>query len=283
MSYCRLIADSYRGCSSLAVFLLVLFLCSSYVHAEESPSRPAEEATAGAGADTGSVEGTAPEQNAGFEDVEDIAPYQSIADPIEPWNRLMFTFNDRVYFWLMKPASKVYNAVLPEPVRVSVNNFFTNLTTPVRFVNCILKLKMKCAGVELARFTTNSTIGFGGLFDVAKNNWHLEKQDEDLGQTLGYYGIGDGFYIIWPFLGPSSVRDSVGLFGDGFLTPQNYVTPFFFDALAIDAGQYFNDNALHIGDYEDFKEAAIEPYVALRDAFVQHRKSLYKKETVKEE
>ncbi len=262
------------------VFLTLLFL-PVLVYAEDAPSGPtaevsAKEAAGGKEAapkdETGEVKGPSWEQTA-----EEVAPEEGIADPLEPWNRMMFTFNDRVYFWLMKPASKAYNAVLPEPVRVSVKNFFSNLTTPVRFVNCVLQLQMKCAGIELFRLGVNSTFGIGGLVDAAKYNWHLEKQDKDLGQTLGYYGIGDGFYIIWPFLGPSSVRDTVGMVGDGFLTPQDYITPFI-DAFGVNAYEYFNDNALTVGDYEDFKESAIEPYVALRDAFVQHRKSLYKKE-----
>ncbi|HWR58096.1 MAG TPA: VacJ family lipoprotein [Thermodesulfovibrionales bacterium] len=223
---------------------------------------------------TGAVRSAASGRDA---ESEEIAQEEGIADPLEPWNRLMFTFNDRVYFLLMKPASKVYNAVVPEPFRVSVNNFFSNLTTPVRFVNCLLQLQMKCAGIELVRLGVNSTLGIGGLVDAAKYTWQLDKQDKDLGQTLGYYGIGDGFYIIWPFLGPSSLRDTVGLVGDGFLTPQHYITPFI-DALAVEGYYYFNYNALHIGEYEDFKESAIEPYVALRDAFSQHRKSLYKKD-----
>jgi phospholipid-binding lipoprotein MlaA len=287
MNYCEL---ARRICSeriSSGLVLLTFLLLPVLVYAEAPLSESAETVTvaevAAAGTtavskeETGAVKGAVASSGQDAES-EEIAPEEGIADPLEPWNRLMFTFNDRVYFWLMKPASKVYNAVLPEPVRVSVNNFFTNLTTPVRFVNCILQLQMKCAGIELFRLGVNSTLGIGGLVDAAKYGWHLDKQDKDLGQTLGYYGIGDGFYIIWPFLGPSSARDTVGMVGDGFLTPQDYITPFFWDALGVEAAERFNDTALHIGEYEDFKESAIEPYVALRDAFSQHRKSLYKKE-----
>ncbi len=280
MKYSKLTASGYSVWIPFAI-VFVLLLSPAFVLALEPSSGPAETVAASkdpaAGADAGEAKGPSWEQTA---ESEEVAPEEGIADPLEPWNRLMFTFNDRVYFWLMKPASTAYNAVLPQPVRVSVKNFFSNLTTPVRFVNCILQLQMKCAGIELARFAFNSTFGIGGLVDGAKYNWNLEKQDKDLGQTLGYYGIGDGFYIIWPFLGPSSLRDTVGMVGDGYLTPQNYITPFI-DAFGVDAYEYFNDNALTIGDYEDFKESAIEPYVALRDAFTQHRKSLYKKEQTK--
>ncbi len=201
---------------------------------------------------------------------EEAAEEVTIADPIEPWNRIMFTVNDRVYFWLMKPASKVYNAVLPEQVRVSINNFFHNITTPVRFVNCLLQLKLKCAGNELVRLGINSTVGFGGFFDIAKSGYGIEGSEKDLGLTFGYYGIGNGFYIIWPFLGPSSLRDSIGMVGDGFLNPLDYVTPTL-DSFALQAYQYFNNASLHVGEYEDFKKASIEPYTAMRDAYVQHR------------
>lgn len=285
MNCCEPTRRSCCGRISSGLVLLIFLLLPVLVYAEASRPETAETlavaeegaaGTAGASKETkGEIESPSPQPDA---ESEEAVQEEGIADPLEPWNRLMFNFNDRVYFWFMKPVGKVYNAVLPEPVRVSVNNFFSNLTTPVRFVNCLLQLQLKCAGIELFRAGVNSTLGIGGLVDAAKYGWHLEKQDKDLGQTLGYYGIGDGFYIIWPFLGPNSLRDSVGRFGDAFLTPQDYITPFFFDAVAVEGFEYFNYNALHIGEYEDFKESSIEPYVALRDAFVQHRKSLYKKE-----
>jgi phospholipid-binding lipoprotein MlaA len=172
-------------------------------------------------------------------------------------------------------VAKGYNSVFPEPVRISVRNFFFNLAMPVRFVNSFLQGELESAGIELARFGINTTIGFAGLFDVAKNSLHLESRERDTGLTLGHYGIGPGPYIIWPFLGPSSLRDTVGMVGDGFLTPVNYITPWE-DALALEAYEYFNDNALRLGEYEDLIESAVEPYIALRNAYSQHRKSLIK-------
>ena len=101
--------------------------------------------------------------------------------------------------------------------------------------------------------------------------FNISRHDEDLGQTLGTYGIGNGFYIVWPFIGPSSLRDTVGLVGDGFLTPVYYVNPWE-ASLGIEANDKINDTSLHIGDYEDLKESAVDPYVAIRDAYTQHRK-----------
>lgn len=205
-----------------------------------------------------------------------IAGEEGLPDPLEPWNRLVFTFNDRLYFWVMKPVSKGYNAVVPEGVRSSVRNFFHNLTMPVRFVSSLLQGKIRSASVELCSFSVNTTIGAAGLFDVAREHFHMESQEEDLGLTLGFYGLGDGFYIIWPFLGPSSLRDTVGMVGDGFLTPVNYVGTTE-EVLAVSSYEYVNDASLHTGEYEDLKDSAIEPYVALRNAYFQHRQSEIRK------
>ena len=202
---------------------------------------------------------------------------KSIADPLEPWNRAMFTFNDRFYFWLLKPVSQGYGKIVPQWGRVRVRNFFHNITMPIRFVNCILQLKFHSAAKEVGSFVVNSTAGIGGLFDILKDNPNAKGSNEDLGQTFGSYGIGNGFYIVWPILGPSSARDTVGLVGDGFLNPENYVTPFWWNAVGIHAYEEVNYTSLHIGDYEDFKEAALDPYVAVRNAYFQHRESQIRK------
>ncbi len=207
----------------------------------------------------------------------EVAEEKEIADPLQPWNRAMYTFNDRFYFWLLKPVSQGYGKVVPEWGRVRVRNFFHNITTPIRFANCILQLKFHSAAKEVGRFVVNSTGGIGGLFDVLKDNPNAQGSNEDLGQTFGSYGIGSGFYIVWPILGPSSLRDTVGLVGDGFLNPENYVTPFWWDAVGIHAYETVNYTSLHIGDYEDLKESALDPYVSLRNAYYQHRESEIKK------
>jgi phospholipid-binding lipoprotein MlaA len=198
---------------------------------------------------------------------------KTVADPLEPWNRLVFTFNDRLYFWFLKPVAKGYNAVVPEAARTSVSNFFKNLTTPVRFVSVLLQGKIKSSGIELARFCINTTYGLAGFLDPAKKHFNLKTQEKDLGMTLGFYGIGEGIYVVWPFWGPSSIRDTIGAVGDGFLTPVNYITPVE-DAVAVSSYEYFNDVSLHVGDYEDLKESAIDPYIAVKDSYIQHRRYL---------
>lgn len=194
-----------------------------------------------------------------------------IADPLEPFNRAMYHFNDKLYFWVLKPVAQGYRKVVPEDARVSVSNFFANLAFPIRFVNCLLQANFEGAAAELGRFTVNTLWGIGGFLDPASStDINLSKQDEDFGQTLGAYGLGQGFFINWPLLGPSSPRDTVGLIGDAFLTPSTYLSPWYAGA-GTRVYDRVNDTSLKIGDYESLKEAAIDPYVAIRDAYVQYR------------
>jgi phospholipid-binding lipoprotein MlaA len=194
-----------------------------------------------------------------------------IADPLEPFNRIMYHFNDKLYYWLLKPAAQGYARVVPKTARVGVDNFFQNLAFPVRFVNCLLQANFEGAARELGRFTVNTLWGVGGLLDPASSpDIDLPRQEEDFGQTLGSYGIGQGFYLHWPVFGPSSPRDTVGLVGDSFLRPFSYLDPWYVGAGA-SAYDRVNDTSLRIGDYEALQGAAVDPYVAIRDAYVQYR------------
>jgi len=203
---------------------------------------------------------------------EDTENYR-IADPLYYWNVSMYHVNDKFYFWLLKPVAQGYKAIAPEPVRISVSNFFHNLTTPVRFVGNLLQLRLLNAGNELVRFVTNSTQGLGGFMDVAKSHYGITVPDEDIGQALGSYGIGHGFYLVWPIFGPSSLRDTVGLAGDMLLNPVTYVNPAE-ASVGIKAYDRVNETTFHIGDYEAMKDAAIDPYVSMRNGYLQHRKKL---------
>ena len=196
---------------------------------------------------------------------------EEVPDPLEPFNRAMFKFNDKFYFWLLKPVSSAYGTIFPKPVRDSVGKFFSNLLFPQRFINCLLQANFKGAGKELSRFTVNTTIGIGGLFDPATSQFKIKKQEEDFGQTFGRYGIGEGAFIIWPILGPSTLRDSLGMTGDYFLNPISYVEPF--EAyLAIHSDKTVNNTSLKLGDYEALKDEAIDPYFSIRDGYIQYRK-----------
>ncbi len=205
-----------------------------------------------------------------YAEEDEYAQSVTIADPIEPWNRAMYQFNDKLYFWVLKPAAQGYSFVIPEPGRVAVHHIYDNIRAPIRIVNNFLQLKIKQSGVELGRFLINTTMGIAGIWDPAKDWYDLNPYPEDLGQTLGHYGLGNGFYIVWPFLGPSSVRDSFGRGGDLFLNPVNYIRPIYVP-YAIEAHQTVNETSLHIGDYEALKQAALDVYVSLRDIYVQNR------------
>jgi phospholipid-binding lipoprotein MlaA len=203
---------------------------------------------------------------------EENAPEKAdIADPLEPFNRAMYHFNDKLYFWVLKPVARGYGKVVPEVARIGVRNFFSNIASPIRIVNCVLQAKFVGAVKELGRFAVNTVWGIGGLMDLASDNVvNLPKQDVDFGQTLGVYGLGQGFYIHWPILGPSSPRDTVGMIGDSFLHPFTYLAET--DVLiGIKAYETVNSTSLSIGDYESLKDAAVDPYVAFRDAYVQYR------------
>lgn len=210
------------------------------------------------------------EQALDVADAMDEAPLVTVADPLEPWNRAMFDFNDKLYFWVLKPVAQGYEVVVPKPVRRGVRNFFTNLTTPIRLVNCLLQGKVEDAANELGRFMVNSSLGLLGLMDVVYEEENLPAKEEDFGQTLGSYGLDHGIFIVWPFLGPSSLRDTVGLAGDLALDPVTYVEPLP-ASMGVRSGEKINDTSLTIGDYEALKDAAIEPYEAMRNAYIQYR------------
>jgi phospholipid-binding lipoprotein MlaA len=214
----------------------------------------------------------APPTDDEFDFLEDELTEQmvEIADPLEPWNRLMFHVNDGLYFWVAKPVAQVYTDLAPEPVRIGISNFFQNLTTPVRFVNCLLQGKGDSAGTEFNRFVINTTSGVLGFGDPARDEHGLEPVEEDLGQTLAVAGFDNGFYIVWPLLGPSTVRDSVGEVGDMFLNPVFYVDHTE-TTIGISAVKVTNESSFHIGEYEAFKSESLDPYVAMRNMYIQYR------------
>lgn len=195
----------------------------------------------------------------------------TIADPLEPFNRAMYQFNDKLYYWVLKPVALGYKSVVPEPARISVKNFYFNMGFPSRFISCLLQADFSGAGQELGRFTINTVWGIGGFLDPSSNKeFALAKQETDFGQTLGVYGVGQGFYMVWPVLGPSSPRDSLNIAGDYFLYPLSYVGPWY-TSFGIRPIEMINSASLRIGDYESLQGAAIDPYVSIRDAYVQYR------------
>lgn len=198
------------------------------------------------------------------------AEAKPVSDPLGGYNRLMTKFNDRFYYWLLKPTAQGYRTVTPEIARLAVGRFFNNLLMPVRLTNNLLQLKMQRAGTELARFVVNSTVGVLGFGDPAGNSFNLQPYPEDFGQTLGHYGIGSGFHLVLPLLGPSNLRDALGLVPDYYLTPVNYIDPQEL-RLAASAIERINFTSLHIGEYESLQKDAVDFYILLRDGYEQRR------------
>jgi len=224
-------------------------------------------------------------QNTVEEDFTEDTDTFKVYDPWEPMNRGIFKFNDRVYFWVFKPIAKGYRAAVPEGGRVAISNFFSNLVSPIRIVNAALQLKGEKLGNELTRFGINSTIGLLGFFDVAQKDFRIPKSNEDFGQTLGYYGVPSGPYIVLPFLGPSSLRDGTGLFVDGkYLDPaakNSLIFPNELDTTSEYLAEKFvvieTDISLDKDTYEAIVQESLDPYLFLRNAYIQRRNGLIKK------
>jgi phospholipid-binding lipoprotein MlaA len=203
-----------------------------------------------------------------FEDEEIL----EVWDPIEPVNRVFFWVNDKLYFYLLKPVARGYRWAVPEPWRVGVKNFFSNLAAPVRIINAGLQGKFGDAGNEITRFAVNTTIGIGGFFDTAKDHFELRMKDEDTGQTMGHYGVGPGPYLVLPFLGPSSLRDGIGMFIDNRMNLLYHIAEgrTYYGLRVYDK---VNDLSLDKDTYEGIKKDALDPYLFVRDAFIQYRQN----------
>jgi phospholipid-binding lipoprotein MlaA len=193
-------------------------------------------------------------------------------DPFESFNRAVYSFNDTLDKAILKPVAQGYNAALPDPVNKGVSNFFSNLDDVVVVFNDLLQLKLGQALSDTARVFFNSTIGIFGLIDVA-SGMDLPKHDEDLGQTFGYWGIDTGPYLVIPFLGSSDIRDAIGRVGDAYVDPLNDITPdgtrnglLLLEGVDIRAGLLSASKVL--------KEAALDEYLFVRDAYLQRRENL---------
>jgi len=194
------------------------------------------------------------------------------SDPIEGFNRGMFWFNDHVDTYVLVPVATVWDKVLPSRVQKSIANFFDNLRFPIVAGNNLMQAKFKNAASDVGRFVVNTTVGVAGFFDPA-SDWGLEAHNEDFGQTLGYWGVPPGPYLVLPILGPSDVRDGVGLVPDGFMAVYPWFVDFIYtiSARAVDV---VNTRSLYLKQVEEAKAASLDYYTAVRNAYIQRRKSL---------
>ena len=192
-------------------------------------------------------------------------------DPLEDFNRAVFDFNDALDRAVLKPLGKGYNAVVPTPVNRSVTNFFDNLEDVTSAVNTLLQFKVGRALSDVGRVAVNTTIGIGGLFDVA-SNLDLPKYGEDFGQTLGAWGFETGPYIVLPLLGPSSARDGVGIVADWYTDPMSYVED---DSVrwSLRGLDLIDTRADLLSASRVLEQAALDPYAFTRDAYLQKREN----------
>jgi len=210
----------------------------------------------------------------------DIQAASYINDPLEPFNRGVFAFNNTLDRFLVEPTAKIYNAIFPDFFRDGVKNFMRNLRSPLIVANNLLQGDFKDAGKATARFVINTTAGIGGLIDVAAAQG-FEYQPEDFGQTLAVWGFGDGFYLVLPILGPSSLRDGTGMAVDTFADPVRLYA-FNRDEEWIyytrNGVEGLDTRARYVRAVEDLRRNSLDYYAAVRSAYAQKRKALVRDE-----
>jgi phospholipid-binding lipoprotein MlaA len=222
----------------------------------------------------GAPRGTAlaPDGSAAPQSVDAQLSSAERADPLEPFNQAMFTFNRKADDWVLHPVAAGWAHVMPQPARAGVGRFFKNVGVIPRFANDLFQLQFTQAGTEVARFGINSTVGVAGLFDPADQWFGLEQHDNDFGLTLAKYGVGEGPYLVLPLLGPSTVRDALGGVADGAMNPVNYVVsgalPYEVAARAFAA---INTRSENLDKFDDADRYAIDLYGAVQDAYLQRR------------
>lgn len=216
------------------------------------------------------------------EDYDEYAPVR-VSDPFEGFNRRVFVFNDWTYTRLLGPASRAYETVVRPPVNQAIGNFYDNIRFPVRFVNCLLQGKFSRADLETRKFVVNTLGGLGGFIRQSENVPALASVPrEDLGQTLGHYGLPHGPYLVVPLFGGYSLRDLAGRAGDTVVSPTGWEYIDFADRKWTGALDWEWRAAITVTDtmsslpgilelYGHLKQAAVDPYLSVRDATRRYR------------
>lgn len=203
------------------------------------------------------------------------AESEEFYDPLESVNRLVFTFNDTMYIWVMEPVATLYSHVVPLDLRSCINNFFHNLQEPVRFINTLLQGRFSDSIEVLERFVINSTLGIYGLADAAGSEFGIMPVEGTMGETLETWGVGDGFYLVIPLYGPSTLREITG-----DIVEAAEMVPYYSwsDDLLVDGAIYVgketNNLSMHLGEYEELKKLLFDPYISFRNAYFQYRRKV---------
>lgn len=210
-------------------------------------------------------------------------------DPYESLNSKIFEFNRQLDRFVLKPVATGYNFIMPDLVQVGISNVFYNLRFAPRFLNNVFQGKIKGAGIEVGRFILNSTVGMAGFFDFAKEV-NLTTPEEDFGQTLGFYGVGPGPYLVLPLLPPFTVRDFTGFLTDVALNPINWMVAPIIEVegipsvishpnrdtstilqLSTRVGEIINERSRNLEKFQGVEEATLDLYTAVRNAYLQKR------------
>ncbi|HEB7596732.1 TPA: VacJ family lipoprotein [Campylobacter coli] len=202
--------------------------------------------------------------------------YQSykVNDPLYGYNKAMTSFNVALYNYSLRPILKGYNAITPEFICTGVRNFFDNLFAPLRFVGNVLQFKFEEAGEEFKRFSANTIMGFGGIMDPA-SKMGLKKHPADLGTVLAHWGVGSGFHIVLPILGPSNLRDTLTLPATWYASPTAYIDPTW-ASIAISAYGFGNELSFRLDEIDEIYYNTPNLYPFIRDAYEQRRNELSK-------
>jgi phospholipid-binding lipoprotein MlaA len=252
-----------------AVVLIVVFalLCFSLPVYSVAADPPAPGAQAEPPAVKASEESDYDDE---YEDDEKAVP---VDDTLQPFNRDMYILNDFLILYVLEPVAKGVKAVVPWEFRMIFRNMLHNIRFPVRFVNCLLQGKLEKGGDEFASFFLNTTVGFLGAADVSATYPGLQKGPEDMGQTFAVWGWDQSKFLTLPFFGPSTVRDGLGKLPDAVLDPLFWYASLLL-SLEIRGAEAVNDTTFRIGDYEAIKKASLDPYVAIRNGYLQNREKV---------
>jgi phospholipid-binding lipoprotein MlaA len=203
---------------------------------------------------------------------EESGPYP---DSLEGINRGVFSFNDGFITYVFSPIDTVYTGFFPPDIRAGFGNFYRNLGYPVRLINALLQFKFDKMAKETASFALNTFFGVGGLFNITHNMPSLQSSPEDFSQTLAFYGLNSGTYLVLPILGPTTLRDAVGSIADSFVHPLSFVTP--------DSAKYAlighdrgNTASANLPAYKSIKEESFDHYTSMKDVYFQYRLGLEK-------
>ena len=217
-----------------------------------------------------------------YEDLDDPFAGDSkdlpiLSDPFEGYNRWMFDVNETMYSNMMEPVARAYRDTVHENLRIGIRNLFSNAMAPVKIFSSLLQLDFEKTGRIIARTLINTTFGFGGMVDVAGEEYEIDAVNEDLGQALGSFGVPTGPYVVLPFFGPSTARDIVGRAAGTFMSPTFYFGPSTGVSMGITGEETVNDLSFIIDDKKQLEDSALDEYESVRDFYHQYRHGLVKK------